>query len=66
MENGNKLQEYILVNSAEYKKGTDGNWYRWSAKSQATSILGQTVGDISGTMDTALEGVISQVQSIYN
>ena len=52
-------------NSAEYKKGTDGKWYKWSAKSQATSVLGQTVGDISGTMDTALEGVISKVQSIY-
>ena len=52
-------------NSAEYKKGTDGNWYRWSEKSTKTSILGQTVSDISETMDTAFEGVLSQVQSIY-
>jgi len=52
-------------NSAEYKKGKDGKWYRWSAKSQDTSILGETVSDVSGAMDTALEGVISQVQSIY-
>lgn len=54
-----------MKTQAKYKLGDDGNWYEWRAKSLETSVLGQTVGDISGTMDTALEGVLSQVQSIY-
>jgi hypothetical protein len=52
-------------NSAEYKKGTDGNWYRWSAKSTETLGLGKIISGVSGAMDTALEGVISNVASIY-
>ena len=53
-------------NNARFKKGTDGNWYEWSTKTQQdTSVLGETIGAVSGTMDTALEESMSGVTSLY-
>ena len=53
-------------NNARFKKGTDGNWYEWSTKTQQdTSVLGETIGAVSGTMDTALEEIMSGVTSLY-
>ena len=53
-------------NNAKFKKGTDGNWYEWSAKiQQPTSVLGETLGEISGGMEDAVNKAISSVASFY-